>query len=72
MAIDLETLGGGAGTGFLVSLVTAFGFGRRVSRVEDNKQDKSVCDALHRDSDRRLERIEEKLDGLNDYLRNHK
>ena len=44
MAFDLESIGGGAGSGILGAILVAFGFSRRVSRLEENKQDKPVCE----------------------------
>jgi hypothetical protein len=47
VALDYESLGGGAGAGILGAILAAIGFHRRLNRVEDGKQDKPVCDALH-------------------------
>ncbi len=44
MAIDLESLGGGAGAGLLGTLFGLFGINRRLDRVEESKQDINVCD----------------------------
>jgi len=70
--MDIESLGGGAGAGFLTAILTAFGINKRVGNLEDCKQDKAVCVEVHKGTEQRLERIEDKIDSLNDYLRNHK
>ena len=70
--MDIESLGGGAGAGFLTAILTAFGINKRVGNLEDYKQDKTVCEVIKHGMETRLERIEEKLDDLNTYLRNHK
>ena len=64
--MDLESIGGGLGGGILIGILTALGINRRVGRIEDYKQDKTVCEAIHKGSEQRLERIENKLDRLGD------
>ena len=77
MAWDLESLGGGAGTGIIGAILVAFGFGRRVNKLEDGKQDKSSCVPIHKGIDEKFDtiikgqdKIWERLDSLNDYVRN--
>ena len=77
--MDIESLGGGAGTGIIGAILVAFGFSRRVSKIEEGKQGKSVCDALHKGIDEKFtilvdgqKAIWERLDSLNDFLRNQR
>ena len=41
--MDFESLGGGAATGFVTSVLTLLGWNRRLGKLEDNKQEKSDC-----------------------------
>jgi len=59
-----ETIGLGAGGGFVTGILAALGLHFRISKNELNKQDKEVCSAVHRAIDYRLERIENKLDTI--------
>ena len=77
--MDFESLGGGAGAGLIGAVLGIFGINRRVNNIERLKQDKAVCDALHKSADDKFdvlingqEKIFNRLDNLNDYLRNHK
>ena len=77
--MDLESLGGGAGTGIIGAILVAFGFGRRVKNLEETKQSRNVCEAIHEGVNGRLNtiiegqtKIWERLDNLNDYVRNQK
>jgi hypothetical protein len=77
--MDLESLGGGAGAGLIGTILGILGINRRVSKIEKDKQDKVVCDALHKSADDKFnvlikgqEKLFDKLDNLNVYLRNHK
>ena len=79
MAFDIESLGGGAGTGIIGAILVAFGFGRRVNRLEDGKQDKSSCIPIHKSIDEKFdilikgqEKLFDKFDRINEYLRNGK
>jgi len=79
MAFDLETLGIGTGGGLIGAILGVFGINRRVNNIEKSKQDKTVCDALHKSADDKFnilingqEKIFSRLENLNDYLRNHK
>jgi len=69
--MNWESMGYGAGAGFVASLMAFFGWNRRLNKIEDFKQDKTVCEVIHKGTEQRLERIEGKLDDLNDYLRNN-
>lgn len=64
MALDLESLGGGAGAGILGSILAVFGFHRRMNRLEDEKQNRTVCNALHESIDKRLETLQNSIDHL--------
>jgi len=77
--MDFESLGTGGIGGVIIGILTAFGINYRVKRIEENKQDKTVCSALHKSSDDKFEilikgqeKIFNRLDNLNDYLRNNK
>ncbi len=77
--MDLESLGSGAGAGLIGAILGVFGINRRVGKIERDKQDKTVCDTLHKAADDKFnilikgqERLFDKLDDLNVYLRDHK
>lgn len=79
MAWDIESLGAGGIGGFFIAILTAFGISRKVDKMEDLKQDKSVCGATHKGIDEKFntiiegqKKIWERLDSLNDYMRNKK
>lgn len=42
--MNLESLGTGAGAGFVISILTALGWNRRINHLEEKKQDITVCD----------------------------
>lgn len=42
MPMDLEALGSGAATGFVVTVLTLLGWGRRINRLECDKLDKDL------------------------------
>jgi hypothetical protein len=64
VALDLESLGGGAGAGILGSILAVFGFHRRMNRLEDEKQNRTVCNALHESIGKRLETLQNSIDHL--------
>jgi hypothetical protein len=64
MALDYESLGGGAGAGILGSILAVFGFHRRLTRLEDCKQNKAVCESIHEVMDKRLETLQNSIDHL--------
>ncbi len=77
--MDLETLGTGAGSGLIGAILGVFGINRRVNKIEEQKQDKVLCETLHRGINDKFtvliegqRRIFERLDNINDYLRNGK
>lgn len=79
MPFDIESIGSGAGAGLIGAVLAVLGINRRMKKVEDDKQDKSVCEVLHKSSDEKFERIIkgqdklfEKVENLDNYLRNHK
>lgn len=77
--MDIESLGGGAGTGFIGAILGYLGFSRRLNKLEDGKQDKGICDALHTSITTTLVdlkegqgKIFEKIDDINKFLRDGK
>ena len=77
--MNLESVGFGAGGGIVVTILTALGWNRRMNNLEEKKQDRNVCEALHKSIDSQLgdlkkgqNAIFEKLDNINEFLRNHK
>ena len=79
MAFDIESIGGGAGAGLISGILGVLGINRRMNKIEDCKQDIPVCDAKHKGIDEKFEimvdlqkEIRERLDGLNDFVRNKK
>ena len=77
--MDLESLGGGGISGLFIGILTAIGLKSRINKLEDKKQDRSVCDAIHKSIDEKFERliigqdkVWQRLDSLNDYIRNKK
>lgn len=79
MAFELETLGIGTGGGLIGAILGVFGINRRVNKIEDQKQDKVLCQSIHEGANHKFnaliegqKRIFERIDDLNDYLRNGK
>jgi len=79
MAFDIESIGSGAGAGLIGAILGILGINRRVNKVEDSKQDKSVCEAMHKGIDEKFgiliegqAKLFDKFDGINEYLRNKK
>lgn len=79
MSFDIESIGSGAGAGLIGAILGVLGINRRMNKLEENKQEKSVCEILHKSADDKFdvlikgqERLFEKVDDLNNYLRNHK
>ena len=77
--MNIESLLGGGGTGIIGAILVAFGFNSRVNKIEDSKQDKSVCNAVHKSIDDKFNVLIEgqgelfdKVDRMNEYLRNGK
>lgn len=50
--MDLESLGGGVGSGLIGTILGLLGFSkiqnRRIDKLEDNKQDKFACIPTHK------------------------
>jgi len=79
MAFDLETLGIGTGGGLIGAVLGVLGINRRMNNIEKQKQDKSLCEAIHKGIDIQLVDIKEsqkaifeQIKDINDYLRNRK
>jgi len=79
MAFELETLGIGTGGGLIGAILGVFGINRRVNKLEEQKQDKILCETIHKGAEHKFtvliegqNRIFERIDALNDYLRNGK
>lgn len=79
MSLDIESIGSGVGAGLVGTVLGVLGITRRVNNIEKFKQDKTVCDVLHKSADDKFdvlikgqEKLFNKLDDLNIYLRNHK
>lgn len=79
MAFDIGSLGGGGVTGIFFGILTALGLKSKVDKMEEKKQDKSICEVIHKSIDDKFtviingqEKLFEKVDGINDYLRNRK
>jgi len=79
MAFDLETLGISAGGGLIGAILGVLGINRRVNKVEETKQDKALCESIHKGIDTQFLDIKEgqraifeELKDINKYLRNGK
>ncbi len=80
--MDLESLGGNAGGGLFGAILAFLGIKQRLDRQDkaiELKQNADVCIALHRGIDEKFTvlingqgRIFERLDNINDHLRNGK
>jgi hypothetical protein len=49
--MDWQDLGASGGAGFVAAILTLLGWNKRLSRVEENKADKSLCDERHKHVD---------------------
>ena len=79
MAFELETLGIGTGGGLIGAILGVLGINRRVNKVEETKQDKALCENIHKGIDTQFSDIKEgqraifeELKDINKYLRNGK
>jgi hypothetical protein len=79
MTMDIESLGSGAGAGLIGAVLGVLGITRKVNKLENDKQDKSACIPMHKSIDEKFtividgqKRLFERLDSINDYLRNGK
>ena len=77
--MDLESIGSGAGAGLISGILGVLGINRRMNKIEDSKQDKTVCDVMHKGIDEKFvimvdlqKEIREQLNDLNIYIRNKK
>ena len=77
MAFDIESLGGGLVTGFVGAIGGVLGINRRVNKVEESKQDKTLCEVMHRGIDSKFldikesqKAIFEQIKSINEYIRN--
>ena len=79
MAFDIESIGSGGVAGLVGAILGVFGISRRINKVEEEKQDKILCQSIHEGANYKFNtlidgqnRIFERLNDLNDYLRNGK
>ena len=77
--MDIESVASGGGAGFLGAVLAAFGLNRRMNKLEDGKQDKVVCDAIHEFTKAQFSDLKEgqriifeQLKEVNIFLRNNK
>ena len=74
--MDIESIGSGAGAGLIGAILGIFGINRRVNKIEEQKQDKVLCEAIHKGIDEKFdilikgqERMFERIDTISDRLR---
>jgi len=79
MAWDLESMGGGGISGLFIGIITALGLKSKVDKLDEKKLDKEVFRDVQKSIDEKFtilvdgqKRVFERLDNLNDYLRNQK
>ena len=79
MAFDIESIGTGAGAGLIGAILGVLGINRRVNKIEEQKQDKTLCEVIHKGIDTQFEDIKggqraifEQIKNINEYLRNGK
>ena len=79
MAFDLESIGGGGISGIFIGIITALGLKSKVDKLDDKKQEKSVCGVVHKSIDEKFNiliegqgKLFDKFDKMNEYLRNGK
>lgn len=79
MAFDIESIGSGGMAGLVGAILGVFGINRRINNIEEKKQDKTLCESIHKGTDDKFtvlidgqSRLFERIDALNDYLRNGK
>lgn len=73
--MDIESIGSGAGAGLIGTLLGILGINKKV----DGKQDKTVCDVIHKSINDKFtvliegqSKLFDKFDKMNEYLRNGK
>lgn len=79
MAWDFESMGGGGISGLFIGIITALGLKSKVDKLDDKKLDKSVFDVVNKSIDEKFTvliegqgKLFDKIDGINEYLRNGK
>jgi hypothetical protein len=63
--MDLESIGASAGSGIIGIVLGYFGISKRMDKMEsdlDKKVAKEVCERCKEDQDKRLDRMENKID----------
>jgi hypothetical protein len=63
--MDLESIGASAGSGIVGIVLGYFGISKRMDKMEsdlDKKVAKEVCERCKEDQDKRLDRMENKID----------
>ncbi len=77
--MDIESIGSGFGTGLIGAILGVLGINQKVNELKNDKQDKSVCEPIHKGIDDKFKTLLEgqkymieRLDKLNDYVRNGK
>ena len=66
--MDLESLGGGGLGGFITAILTLLGWNRRISHLEKEKQDASVCEKIHTSVDENYKNMRSDLVYIRDRL----
>ena len=79
MAWDVESIGGGGISGLFIGIITALGLKSKVDKLDDKKLDKSVFDVVIKSIDEKFcvliegqGKLFDKVDKINEYLRNGK
>ena len=79
MAWDLESMGSGGLGGLFIGIITALGLKSKVDKLDDKKLDKSVFDVVSKSIDEKFTilvngqgKLFDKVDKINEYLRNGK
>jgi len=79
MAFDIESIGGGGISGLFIGIITALGLKSKVDKLDDKKLDKSVFDVVSKSIDEKFSilvegqgKLFDKVDRINEYLRNGK
>jgi len=79
MAWDLESMGGGGISGIFIGIITALGLKSKVDKLDEKKLDKSVFDVVSKSIDEKFNilvegqgKLFDKVDRINEYLRNGK
>ena len=62
--MEWETLGTGAGAGFVSTILTLLGWDRRIRKIEESKVSEGLCVEKHK----AVDRLEESLDYIKNRL----